>query len=147
MRTSLRRSVFTSQPKSVLVCQTFSLFFFIFILGSGKPRSHARVPPHNQESETAYGPTLDIFPVVWYGKVRHKKNAPEGLERFGKDLGRIWETYSCGRYELPSSSANFSAISRHWENMPWSFLLTRTMSIRRASQSINESVQILRMLS
>ena len=67
-----------------------------------------------------------------YGcKVRHKKNVPDGLERFGKDLGRIWETHSSGRPEFPSSSASFSAISRHWENMPWSFLLTRTISIRR----------------
>ena len=50
-------------------------------------------------------------------KIKHKKNVPDHLERFGKDLGRIWETHSCGRDEIPSSSANFSAISRHWENM------------------------------
>ena len=24
-------------------------------------------------------------------KIRHKKNVPDHLERFGKDLGRIWE--------------------------------------------------------
>ena len=66
-------------------------------------------------------------------KDRHKKNAPGGLERFGKDLGRIWETYSCGMLVFPNSSTNFSTISRHWENMPWSFLLTRTESIRRGS--------------
>ena len=27
-------------------------------------------------------------------KFRQKKIAPDGLERFGKDLGRIWETHS-----------------------------------------------------
>lgn len=51
-------------------------------------------------------------------KFRHKKIAPDGLERFGKDLGRIWETHSWGRLIFPISSAIFNAISLHWENMP-----------------------------